>query len=432
MINIEGVKRAIAEYMAMQFPNAIPRDIEIDTSINKVIIISGIRRSGKTFEIFNLIKEVQRKGVPRANILYVNFEDERFIGFEANDFDQLLDIYTSLSEPDKQYPIFLFMDEIQNVSGWDRLVRRLYDSYNFRIFLTGSSSKLLSYEISSALAGRNLTYIMYPLSFKEFLKARSVPLNTQFLYSNLGIIKKELIEYLEYGGFPEIAVLESKDMKRKILSTYYDAIVFHDIVERYRISNTNMLKMVLGYTLNSYSSNMSASRLYSYLKSLSLEVSKKTVNDYINYAESVFFISMNFKYSKSFKKTHQSRKKLYLMDTGFSKLYKTSDDFGKLLENAVYIELLRRKESESIQIFYYEDNIEIDFVLVRDLKISEIIQVCVDLNIQNLDREVKPLKYIMDRLNLNSSTIITLEEQKIQTGDDRIKIVPFYKWALGM
>ncbi|WP_298275916.1 ATP-binding protein [Ferroplasma sp.] len=433
MYNKESVVRAIAEFMAMEFPYTINRDINIDLSTHKIIVLAGVRRAGKTYELFNITKSLLSQDIPRENILYINFEDERFLGFKATDFDFIIDTFYSLTTIDVTHKIYLFFDEIQNIEGWERAIRRLYDTNKFEIFLTGSSSKLLSAEISTALVGRNLTYVIYPFSFREFLLSRSFNPDRLSIYSELPQIKKYSLEYITYGGFPEITLTKNEDTKRRIISSYYDSILFNDISKRYAISNVNILKLVVGYAINSYSSPFSVSKLYNYLKSIHIEISKKTVNNYINYAESVFFLFMNMKFSASYKKMHQSRKKAYLIDNGFTLLYKKSDDMGKLLENAVYIELLRRKEkTPGIDIFYFGEDSEIDFIITRNNSVTQAIQVCYNLNASNINREVKPLTKFIDTYNIKEGLIIVMEMADDEINDNRIKIVNFYEWALSL
>lgn len=431
MIDKEAARRAIAEFMTMQFPDSIDREINIDLSINKVIVIAGVRRAGKTYELFNIIKSLLKSGIPMENILYLNFEDERFVGFNENDFDFMMDTFYSLTNVNESHKIYLFFDEIQNANNWERAIRRLYDTNRYHIFLTGSSSRLLSAEISTSLVGRNLTYIMYPFSFREYLMVKGFDANKLSVYSKLPTLKKYVIEYITYGGFPEVIYTNNEGTKRRIISSYYDAILFNDISRRYGISNTNMLKLVLGYAINSYSSPFSASHLYNCLKSLSIEISKKTVNNFINYAENVFFLFMNLKFSGSYKQTNQSKKKLYLVDQGFSILYKKSNDFGKLLENSVYIELLRIKEKDpDLGVFYFDQNFEVDFVITMNNKVINAIQVCYDLNVTNMERAIRSLKKVIEKYDLKYGVIIVVDKDKTQMDDDRIKIVSFYEWAL--
>ncbi len=431
MLDKESVTRAIAEFMEIKFPDTINREIYIDLSTNKIIVLAGVRRAGKTYELFNILKSLLNNGIPRENMLYINFEDERFLDFKTTDFDFIIDTFYSLTKIDKKHKIYLFFDEIQNIENWDRAIRRLYDTNNYRIFLTGSSSKLLSAEISTALAGRNLTYIIYPFSFKEFMLSKNFNVNKLSIYSEIQEIKKYSIEYLIYGGFPEIAFIDDENTKMRIISSYYDSILFNDISRRYNISDVNMLRLVIGYAINSYSSPFSVSKLYNYLKSANIEISKKTVNNYINYAENVFFLFMNMKFSASYKKMHQSRKKAYLIDNGFTLLYKKSYDMSKLLENAVYIELLRLKERlTGMDIFYFSENSEIDFIITRNNITVQAIQVCYNLNALNIDREVRPLTKFIDKYNIKEGLIIIMEKDNIRLNDLRIKIITFYEWAL--
>ena len=432
MINNESARRAIAESITMKFPDPIARDIEIDLSVNKIIVIAGVRRSGKTYEIFNIIKTLQKNGVPRGNILYINFEDERFVGLEARDFDFIMDTFYSLTEVDEKHKVYLFFDEIQNIENWDKAIRRFYDAGKFHIFLTGSSSKLLSAEISTSLAGRNLTYIMYPFSFKEYVRAKNLDLNRLSMYSEIQKLKKYALEYITYGGFPEISYADNENTKRRILSSYYDSILFNDIMNRYRVADASILRLVIGYAINSYSSSFSSSKLFSFLKSLNVEISKKTVNNYVSYAENVFFFIMNMKFSPSYQKMHQSRKKLYLVDTGFTLLFKKSDDFGKLLENCVYIELLRLKEKDSgMDVFYFShEGYEIDFIVTRSNQVVQAIQVCYDLNPSNMKREIDHLKKFLEKYETANGIVIVMEKSSIVIDHPKIKIISFHEWVL--
>ncbi len=176
--------------------------------------------------MFNIMKTIINNGVPRHNILYINFEDKRLIGLEAEDFDFIIDTFYSLTELDKKYKIYLFFDEMQNVKNLDRVIKRLYDTGKYSTFLTEATSKLLSAEISTSLARRNLTYIPYPFSFREFLRAKNFDVYKLSMYSQISQLKKYALEYINYGGFSEISYANDEDTKKKIISSYY---VFHII-----------------------------------------------------------------------------------------------------------------------------------------------------------------------------------------------------------
>jgi hypothetical protein len=434
MIERDLIKRVVSEALQFTLPKSMPRDIELGSISNKIITIAGIRRSGKTYELYNKIKELESKGVKRQNIFYINFEDERLRGIAADELDYIIDLYKELSGFDRNSAICLFFDEIQNINGWDMWVRRLYER-GYKIFITGSSSKLLSREISTHLAGRNLTYLVYPFSFAEFLRSREIRYEGKELYSKPGEFNSYVSEYMDFGGFPEVVVAGSQEEKIRILKSYYDAIIYRDIIDRYKIKDTDMLSVALRYAIGSYSKHFSASKMHNYFASNRMKISKKTLNEMAKYAESVFLFSTVYKFSPSFKKSFQSRRKLYLTDTGFVRVLAGMQDYGRLLEGIVYVELLRRKErAQSSEIFYTENKKgEVDFVVSEGLKPTELIQVTYDLNRENEEREILPLLESMDEFGLKSSTIITMSENaQRKEGKKTVNIVSFARWALSV
>ncbi len=188
MIQQEHLKRNLSKFDINKLPGSMNRDINVDTSLNKILILAGIRRSGKTYELYNIMKQLMKEGVTGKNILYVNFEDKRLLNFQSTDFDLLLDSYRALFSPNEKEKIYLFLDEIQIVDDWERAIRRLHESSKYKIFLTGSSSKLLISEISTLMSVRNVTYIVYPFSFSERVRSRGINPNGKDLYGNLATI----------------------------------------------------------------------------------------------------------------------------------------------------------------------------------------------------------------------------------------------------
>lgn len=431
MMQVEKLKRYLSEFDVTKLPTTFRRDVKVDLSLHKIIILAGIRRCGKTYELFNIMKELLGSGISSKNMIYLNFEDERLQNFQAIDFDLLLDTYRELYNPNRDEIIYLFLDEIQIVKDWDRSIRRLHESGMYKLFLTGSSSKLLSSEISTLMAGRNVTYVIFPFSFQEMIKARNLNFEGREFYKNIPTLKKYVKEYIEYGGFPEVLITPDLVSKKRIIFSYYESIIFKDIVERYRIGDVGQLKIVLSYIMNSYSSNLSVSNLYNFMKTINMEIGKNTISKFLEYAASVFFVSLNYKYSRGFKVRTQSRKKVYLMDNGFSMIFKTSEDSGRLLENAVYIELLRRKEKyQFYDIYYYQGKGEADFLVVINNEVREIIQVCFEINETNFKREISSIQEAVKTFGHVKTVIITMNETKINLVDKGIEIVPFYEWSL--
>ena len=435
MMDRETLRKIIAESLSFTLPETLERDMHIDLAVDKVIVLAGIRRSGKTYELYNIIKKLLLLNIPRNRILYVNFEDERFMNSTHEDLDKIIDIYREISGVDVGTKVHLFLDEVQNIEGWDKWVRRMYESENYKIFVTGSSSKLLSSEIATSLAGRNITYIIYPFSFKEFLSFKKIPVDRLSVYSNKGNYNKLLDEYLINGGFPEVAKTENPDSKIRILSSYYDAIIFRDLIQRFRIRNVNLLSSVLKFSLVSYSGNFSASKLFNYLNSTGVKVSKRTVNNFITYGKSVFLFDEIYAWSRSLRKANQSRKKIYLTDPGFSLLFKRSDDMGRLLENAVMIQLLRTKVSENMMEINYMEigGKEVDFVISRFGEIVEGINVTMELTQSNREREIRSLVEFMKKFKVKNGKIITFDtNDEVVVDGQKIEIMSFINWGLGI
>lgn len=431
MIENRILRELVAESLSTPIPKAFERDININFQLNKVTVLAGIRRSGKTYELYNIMNSLIKTGIPRANLFYINFEDERLRGIDARQLDDIIQIYYELSNYSSSHQVYLFFDELQNVDGWSQWVRRLYDSNKYKIFITGSSSKLLSREIATALAGRNITHIVYPLSFNEVLNVKGISVKGREIYSKRGIFNKYLSEYIKFGGFPEVVLLDSIDDRIRLLSSYYDAIIYRDVIERYRIRDTNALSMVFRYAISAYAKDFSSTKAYNYFKSIGIKMSKKTINAFISYGESVFLLHLLYKFSRSFKKSQQSRRKMYLADPGLLRLSESSEDLGRLLENAVYMELLRRKEKDPLlEINYLESGSgEVDFAVSKYKRIMELIQVTYELTPDNEKRETNALAAALEEFGARSAEIVTFDSEGVKKiGRKTVKVMPFIRW----
>ncbi|MFQ1020772.1 ATP-binding protein [Tardisphaera saccharovorans] len=429
MIDRETLKRVVAESLSASLPDVIPRDVKVDLNSPSIVALAGVRRAGKTYEMFSIMKALVQQGVPRSRLLYVNFEDERLRGIGTDQLQEVIDVYHELSGSKQDDRPYLFLDEVQNAEGWEMWVRRLHDE-GFRIFVTGSSSKLLSREIATALAGRQITYLIFPFSFKEFLSAIRFNADPVSLYSRWGEVMGFVSAYLTYGGFPEVVLTREEPTKLRLLSSYYDSIVFRDIVERYSVRDTNTLATLLRYAVSSYGNQFSSSKAYSYLKSNGIRVSKKTVDAYLDHAKSVFFLFELFKYSKGFKRSNQARRKAYLVDSGFASLF-GAQDWGRLLENAVFLELQRMVANDpTLSVNYWSDGEEVDFALSRRGQPVQAIQVTYELSESNRKRELEPLVEVAGQTGAEP-LLITYDRdgEEIYEGR-RVKVISFARWAL--
>ncbi len=416
----------IYDFIQKDFKNIFPRDYNIPLSSKKIISIVGIRRSGKTYTMFNIINQL-RKIVSRENIIYVNFEDDRLFGLQIGELDGLIDTYFEIFPEKRKERIYLFFDEIENIKGWEKFVRRLYDTLNVSIYITGSSSRLLKKEFAYSLRGRTITYEIFPLTFKEYLLFHNIKPYITTSESKSRILNL-FNSFLEYGGFPEL-IGEDEDIRRRILSDYVDLIVYRDIIERYGVKNTHLLRFLIKYSFSNPSTLLSINKLYNQFKSMGLKAGKDTLYDFFEYLEDSFVVFNIPIFASSIKEQHRNPKKLYIADNGFKFIFNTSfsKDYSKLLENTVFLHLRKKYEN----ICYFKDKQEVDFLITYN-GIKHLVNV--SYSVKDPDtrgREIKGLLSAMDYLNINTSFIITaFEEEEINIQNKKIFIVPFYKWSL--
>ncbi len=439
----EDFRTVIAQWMDFSLPELLKRDIEVPFEGDLIVTIVGGRRAGKTYLMFQLIKYLfQHRDMDKRNVLYVNFEHERLRYLDARDLEDMVKVYYEMVLPDNKKPIFLFLDEIQNVSDWDRWVRRVFDQKKFRIFLSGSSSKLLAKEIATSLRGRALSRVVFPFSFREFLMTKREEVKGENLkimqyLEERGKILGYLEDYMMFGGYPEVELQKEDRIKEELLLSYYEAIFYRDLVERYSIKNAKVLDLFLKYMLSNFSKYASVSKAYNYLKSLGLRVSKKTLLNLQKFAEDVFFLFSVEIFSYSIKRREQYPKKVYCIDTGVLKVFtpRFSENFGRLMENMVFIELKRRQfERRPVEIYYHKSNDkETDFVIKEGVEVKQLIQVTYARGRDEIERrELEGIIKASVELKCDNLLIITWDysgEEELK--GRRIKLVPLWMWLLG-
>ena len=430
----EQFKILLKEFHDSSLPFLIERDLEIDfsiirSSIKKIITIIGPRRAGKTYFLFQVMKKLIAGGSDLTDIIYVNFEDERVLPMQAEDLQGILDAYFELY--DKKRP-FIFFDEIQNIEGWDKFVRRLNDQ-GFNIFLTGSNSRMLSREIATALRGRTLTYELFPFSFAEFLNAKGMAPRVNLIYGKeRHRVRRLYEEYFYSGGYPEICFIEEESTKGKIIQDYFNTIFYRDLVERYHIKNTELLRQWLNTLVVNIASLISFKKIENDFKSRGMKLSRATLSAFARYVEDVFFGFLVDIYSESIRKRQVNPKKFYLIDQGMHNYLtlKFSENRGRLLENLVFLELRRRQHS----FCYYKTKggHEVDFVVIHKEKEEELIQVCHDLtHVETYSRERKALLSGIKELGLKNGLILTQDEKREEKYEDYcLQIMPVWEWLL--
>ena len=420
---IEHKERFLAKTKLIK--REIQKDINSFLKQREIIVITGVRRGGKSSLMKLLATDITEKyGVPRNNILHLNFEDERFTEFDVNDFDQVYEIFLEVYHPrGKNY---FFLDEVQNVKGWERWVNRLYEFEDIKIFVTGSNAAMLSPEISTTLTGRNRQLIIYPFSFNEFLSLRKYSLNEKSFYLREKRIElKQLFkEYLELGSFPE--VLKIRDIT--LLEQYFKDIIYRDIIARYSTRNIKEIKEMTLFL----ASNIGTVQSYKNLKEIIGVKSLNTIKNYLEILENVFLFFRVELFAYSVKKQIYNPSKIYSVDSALSNsvAFKFSENIGHIYENLVFMELKRRNK----EIFYWKSkkNQEVDFVIKRGLKIEEAIQVCFSLaDKKTMDREIEGLLAVKKELEANNLVIITDDEEgEKEIEGTTINIIPLWKWLL--
>jgi len=391
----------------------------------EIVLITGIRRSGKSSLMRLLADDIinQYKLAP-ANILYLNFEDERFIDFIFKDFEMLYETFMEIEKPEGK-KIF-FLDEIQNVKGWERWVNRLYEYEDIKIFVTGSNATLLSSEISSALTGRNRQVILWPFSFVEYLLMNGVSFTGRdlFLAEKRVAIKRAFKNYMHFGGFPEVI----KQRDETLPEQYFKDIIYRDLLTRYNIRKTREFKELCLYIISNVGTICSYEKLRDFISAKNVT----TIKNYLDYLENVFLFFRLSLFDYSIKKQIYNPGKFYVVDIGLSGTigFKFSENLGHIYENMVFLELKRRNRE-----FYYwksKSGYEVDFVVRENLKIKEAIQVCYNLgDVRTREREIRGLLCAKKELSPVHFTIVTEDEEGEEKTDGiRIKTIPLWKWLL--
>jgi predicted AAA+ superfamily ATPase len=424
-------KQIVVNWKEFEIPEVLHRLNDAELNTDFILTITGPRRAGKTYFCFQLMKKLLKEGISRENILYINFEDNKLMGATADDLDKILDSFLELSNLDKKQKTYFFFDEIQTVKDWDAWTRKMHDTRkDIQLILTGSNSKLLSKEISTKLRGRVINKEIFPLSFKEYLAWNKIDYNTKTVsFSKDKIeIKKAFSNFLTNGGYPAVLITKTVP-KETIFQSYYDSMIFKDIIERYKIEDIKKLKSLAQLLFQSVSSEISYTKLANKLKSIGFKIGKSTIIEYTSYFEDAYLFFQNMKYEYSLATQMGSIKKLYCIDNGLlnSISFKSSEDTGKLLENLAYIELKRRNKL----IYYHRAKYECDFIIVTKNTVSTAIQVTQKLDENNEEREIKGLLEAIKEHKLEEGLILTQDQEEERTVENKkITIMPLWKWLL--
>ena len=392
----------------------IKREISLEPYLrgNEIVIITGIRRCGKSTLLKIISNKINKKKI------YVNFDDIRFTNFKIENFQDIENFAKEMHHIGSE--VVFFFDEIQNIPSWERWVNNLF-AKKIKVFVTGSNSSLLSSEISTFLTGRNKVLKLYPFSFKEFLRFKGIQENPKTSDERI-ILMGAFEEYFEKGGFP--LIIKNNDLE--LSKQYFEDILNKDIIQRYNIKKIKEIKELILYLL----SNVGKIYSYSTLKAISGIKSLSMIKNYIEYMKGVFLASTINRFDYSLKKQKVSSSKFYVLDNSFLKTvaFNFMENIGQRLENLVFIELLK----EDFDVYYHLDKKECDFVVKKGLKITQAIQVCLNLeNPMTKKREIEGILEAMQKYSLKEGIILTLDKEGEENINGRkIIIEPVWKWML--
>ena len=388
-----------------------PREVILPVDKEGIITVTGVRRCGKSSLLKLAVNQLIASGVEKERILFVEFDDERFSGMGTEDFDKILSAYREMYPTRPLKDAYLFFDEIQLIKGWELFILRIYKNYCPHIFITGSTAEMLSGEMASALRGYPDEYREQVLSFEEYLNFKDVQADG-YTEEGKALIKSHFKDYCRDGGFPKVALTTEKSEKVKLLQTYFNTMLFRDMVEHYNIkSSIAVVKYFLKRVMENLSKPTSVNNIYNELKSMGMKVGKDYLYDWLNYACQSFLFYRVSPYTASVLKESSGLAKYYVADTGLrnSVLEIGAHDDGKSLENIVFMKL-HASLGEEDKISYFNEGRECDFVVQRAGVVTELVQVCWSLDKSNRNREYAGLYAASQATGCRACRIVTFEQ----------------------
>jgi predicted AAA+ superfamily ATPase len=389
------VQQKIADGLTMAPPALTQRTVHAPTVGGKALAVIGMRRAGKTYFLWQCLLERLTAGAPRASLLYFNFEDERLAGMQAGDLQLLPETYYRLHPAWRdQRRVTFFLDEIQNVPGWESFVRRLLDSEQIDLFISGSSARLLSREVATSLRGRGMEVLVHPFSWREALRHAGAEPDrpwTALPKAARSLLDKALRDYLQRGGFPEAQDATDRD-RASLLRGYVDIALLRDVVERHQVTNATALRWLLRHLLSSPAAPFSVQKFYDALRSQGIPVGKDTVHAYLSHLEDAFLVRTISLYTASERQRMVNPRKAYPVDPGLIAVFERSGraNLGQALETAVLIELERR--GATVHYVRTPSGYEVDFHAQLPDRSCWLLQVCANAEEPaTLEREVRAL-----------------------------------------
>jgi hypothetical protein len=429
---LETIRSIILDFQEAPLDTGVPRSLRIEPVRGKAAVCIGVRRSGKSTYLFQVIQRLLEGGVGRENILYVNFFDDRLHGLRRENLDLITEAYFSVYPEKKNAEmVYCFFDEIQAAPGWEPFVDRLMRTEKCQVHLTGSSARMLSKEIATQMRGRALAWEMFPFSFREFLSYKGVECGGALTTKKRLVVQKAFEEYWEKGGFPEVAGL-SRSLRIKTHQEYFHTILFRDLVERHDVSHPKALTDLAHWLMDNVASHYSVNSLWRYLTSLGHKVPKSAVADYIEWFQDAYFLFTVRIFDASLARRNSNPKRIYCVDHSLVTSVSSGIlvNSGHLLENLVFTALRRLHQ----EIYYYRTKTgrEIDFIVPTRGRPPVLVQVCESLAApQARSREIVTLIEAMGELRIKTGTIVTRNEhERIDMEKGTIHVIPAWRFLL--
>ena len=431
---IDTIKSIILDFQEARLETGVPRRLRIEAVHGKAAVCIGVRRSGKSTYMFQVIQQLMDSGIPRQNILYVNFFDDRLHNLRQDNLGLIAEAYYSLyPEKKNAETVYCFFDEIQAAPGWEPFVDRLMRTEDCEVYLTGSSAKMLSKEIATQMRGRALSWEMFPFSFREFLDCKGIAVEGALSTKKRLLVRKAFEEYWETGGFPEVAGLD-RHLRIKTHQEYFQTILFRDLVERHDVSHPKAVTDLAHRLVDNTASLYSVNSLTGYLKSLGHKAPKSAVSDYVTWFEDAYFLFTVRIFDASRARSNTNTKKIYCVDHALVTSVSSGIlvNSGHLLENLVFTALRRLYPD----IYYYKTKTgrEVDFIVPMRGRSRMLVQVCESLaEPQTRKRETAALSEAMVELGMKTGTIVTRnEDERIDAGGGTIEVIPAWRYLLDM
>ncbi len=430
-------RKALADWLATTearpVPLPTPRDERLRALSGKVDAVIGMRRVGKSWLLLSHLRELLDAGVPRSRILHVDFEDERLAGMRVEHLQLIEEAFFQRHPDSHGAECWYYFDEIQNVPGWEKYVRRLLAEPGRHIAITGSSAKLLSTEIATAMRGRSLTTQLWPFSFREVLRHRTIEVpSTWPVSAAVGArLRHEFDRYLETGGFPEVLDAPA-DLRRSILQNYTDVAILRDVVERHSVRNAPLLRGLVRRLVLSVGCLASVNALTKDLKSQGFAFGKDLLYELLAHVEDAFLVCLLPVDARSERRRQVHARKVYVVDHALARaaVPGPGEDLGHVLENIVYLELRRRGEVHGYHVT--PTGYEVDFVVSDLAGERSFVQVCATLDVaETRERELRALAEAMDETNVERAVLVTMATDGVeQVGGRTVRVVPAWRWLL--